>query len=209
MKHMQRAILAMALVATPALALESTMRGLPPPSDEMVVPIPSLSDNAAGAQKDEGTVEILSDPALLPEPVRRMREQILEACRSGNLEGLRALLGTGDTATQLSFGEAADDPIEFLRAASGDGEGHEILAILAEVMEENFVRLDAGTSQELYVWPYFFAYPLDQLDAPQRVRLFRLVTSGDYEGMLAFGGYNFYRAGITPEGHWAFFVAGD
>jgi len=27
--------------------------------------------------------------------------------------------------------------------------------------------------------------------------------------MKAFGTYIFYRVGITPDGHWAFFVAGD
>ena len=64
-------------------------------------------------------------------------------------------------------------------------------------------------SHELYVWPYFFAHPLDKLNPMQRVELFRIVTAGDYEDMRLFGGYNFYRAGISPEGQWIFFVAGD
>ena len=62
---------------------------------------------------------------------------------------------------------------------------------------------------ELYVWPYFFAVPLDRLTPPQRVELFKIVTAGDYEEMKTYGTYIFYRVGITPEGRWSFFVAGD
>ena len=39
--------------------------------------------------------------------------------------------------------------------------------------------------------------------------MLRLVTAGDFADMLEFGGYNFYRVGITPDGQWKFFVAGD
>ena len=37
--------------------------------------------------------------------------------------------------------------------------------------------------------------PLDRLDPRQRVELFKLVTSGDYEDMRDFGAYIFYCAG--------------
>jgi hypothetical protein len=61
----------------------------------------------------------------------------------------------------------------------------------------------------MYVWPYFFAVPLDALTGRQRVELFKIVTAGDYEDMKNYGAYIFYRAGISPEGRWLFFVAGD
>lgn len=41
------------------------------------------------------------------------------------------------------------------------------------------------------------------------VELFRIVTAGDYEEMLLFGGYNFDRFGITENGEWTYFLAGD
>lgn len=170
---------------------------------------PDAADEAQPDDPDLPLPEILTDLSLLPRPVQRMRELILEACESGDIEALRRLIGTGVDITQLSLGGIEGDPIDFLREISGDGEGHEILAILQEVLEAGYVHMDAGTPNELYVWPYFFAYPLDKLNARQRVELFRLVTAGDYEDMKAFGGYNFYRAGISPEGQWVFFVAGD
>lgn len=176
-----------------------------PPGEELGDPARSQT----GFGDDEQSIEILYDTNLLPLPVRRMRELIMDAARSGDPEGLRMLLGSGANITQLSFGDVDGDPIEYLRSVSGDAEGHEMLAILLEVMEAGYVRFDVGTDNELYVWPYFYAMPLETLTPEQRVELFKLVTAGDYEDMLSFGAYIFFRVGITPEGRWLFFVAGD
>ncbi|MDR7031796.1 hypothetical protein [Mesorhizobium sp. BE184] len=153
--------------------------------------------------------EVVYDLSKLPEPVRRMHDLIVEAAKSGDIEKLRPLIGTGDSMTQLSLTDIDGDPIDFLKGLSGDTEGQEILAIMEEVMNAGYSHIDVGTDQELYVWPYFFALPLDKLDARQRVELFKIVTAGDYEDMKQFGAYIFYRVGITPEGRWKFFVAGD
>lgn len=214
--------------ATPASALsEIPEEDVEPPPEIIQVPLPppitapagedaADEDMPAGGGTGESTEtapapetpEVLYDLELLPEPVRRMRELIIEACEAGDIEALRPLLGQGETGTQISSGSGDVDPIAFLRDVSGDGEGHEILAILLEVLEAGFVHMDQGEPGEIYLWPYFFAVPLEGLTAPQRVELFKLVTAGDYEDMKAFGAYIFYRVGITPEGRWAFFLAG-
>jgi len=167
--------------------------------------------DAAGetAPEQEPVPEVQYDLSLLPEPVRALHEKIVAACKAGDVEALRPLLATGEEATLLSFGGVDGDPIKFIKELSGDGEGHEILAILEEVLEAGYVHLEPGTDGEVYVWPYFFAVPLETLTPSQRVELFRLVTAGDYEDMKNYRAYIFYRVGITPEGKWAFFVAGD
>ncbi len=213
--------------ATPAEVMEEPAEGIPMPDKPALIPTNPV-DSEEGEQEakpDNGDVpqagrnrpkdddipvpEILRDLSALPGPVKRMRELIIEACQSGDIEKLRPLIGTGEDITNLSFGGLDSDPIEFLRATSGDSEGHEILAILLEVLEAGYVHLDAGKAEELYVWPYFFAVPLDKLSPPEKVELFKLVTAGDLEDMQSFGAYIFYRVGITPEGRWSFFVAGD
>ncbi len=166
-------------------------------------------DDIAAGQEEQTYPPIMRDLSKLPFPVRRMRELILEAALSGEIENLRQLIGYGDDVTMLSLGGIEEDPLNFLKSLSGDKNGHEILAILAEVLESGFVHMDAGTEHELYVWPYFFAWPLDKLSPPQKVELYRLVTHGDYQDMESFGAYIFYRLGITPRGRWRFFVAGD
>ncbi|WP_159592780.1 cytoplasmic protein [Chelativorans xinjiangense] len=188
-------------------------------ADRIPLPGPELPSSQAGDEPIDATrpdtsldaalPEVIYDVDRLPEPARRMRNLIIEAARSGDPEKLRPLLGTGPERTQISLGGLEGDPIDFLREVSGDEEGQEILAILIEVMEAGFARLDEGTDLERYVWPYFFALPLEELTPAQRVELFTLVTAGDYEEMKDFGAYIFYRAAITPEGRWLFFVAGD
>lgn len=145
----------------------------------------------------------------LPLSVKRMHELIREAAASGDPAQLRPLIGTGGNTTQLSLSGFAGDPIEYLQGLSGDEEGLEILAIMMDVLDAGFVRLDEGTTEEVYVWPYFAAGPLSELTPVQKVELFRIVTAGDLEEMQAFGAYNFYRLGISPSGQWRFFVAGD
>ena len=178
------------------------------PSDEEE---PGDGEDAARPEVDPNAPipEIVYDFSKLPEPVQRKRQMIIDACKTGDLEKIRPLLDTGDDGTQLSLGGVEGDPITFLRELSGDKEGQEILAILEEVMSAGYVHMDAGTQNDMYVWPYFFAVPLNRLTAPQRVELFKIVTAGDYEDMKTYGTYIFYRVGITPDGRWSFFVAGD
>ena len=186
--------------------------------DRFVIPPDALSelrrsdDKPSRALRTEPTdvvPEILRDESALPAAVRKTRSAILEAARAGDLAALRPLLGAGDQATQLSLDALETDPIEFLLSASGDPEGHELLAILIEVLEAGYVRVDDAEDGVLYVWPYFAAYPVAKLTPPMRVELFRLLTGGDYEEMREFGAYVFYRVGIAEDGSWRFFLSGD
>ena len=149
------------------------------------------TDGEEGGQSDIARPEIDENGPLpeivynldrLPEPVRRMHDLIVEAAKSGDIEKLRPLLGLADGMTQLSFGDIEGDPIDFLKGLSGDPEGQEILAIMEEVLNAGFVHLEAGTPNEIYVWPYFFGIPLDKLDPRQKVELFKIVTAGDLRG---------------------------
>jgi hypothetical protein len=108
----------------------------------------------------------------------------------------------------FSFTEEKD-PVGFWKANYPDSDGVEALSILITILETGFVRVDEGTAQDMYVWPYFVRMPLKTLTAPQKVELFRIITGADYKDMIAFGAYAFYRLGIGPDGTWHFFVAGD
>ncbi len=153
--------------------------------------------------------EVSYDLSKLPPAVREMHDKIVEACKSGDIEKLRPLIGSGNEQTQLSLTEIDGDPITFLHDLSGDTDGQEILAILEMLLDTGYVHINVGKPDEAYVWPYFYAMPLSRLDARQRVELFKIVTAGDYEDMKTYDAYVFYRVGITPQGRWAFFVAGD
>jgi len=194
----------------------------PPPSGLVPLPAPIAPpayqdpDNPlAMPDNSRSSVSGTAEPAIggsldeLPEAVKRMRERIIQAARDADFEALRPLMGSGSERTQLSFGQVDGDPIDFLRSQGGDPDGYEILAILEEVLAAGYAIYDPGTPNETYVWPYFAATSLETLTPKQRVELFKLVTSGDYEDMRDFGAYIFYRAGISADGRWRFFVAGD
>jgi hypothetical protein len=144
----------------------------------------------------------------LPPPVKRLREQIIEAAATGDPEKLRVIIDAQSEPPDFGPSDTGD-PIGYLKLQSGDSEGREILAILTEVLEAGYVHVDVGTPDEVYLWPYFARYPIDKLTPPQLVQLFKLVYAGDYEDMLSNGVYDYFRAGISPDGEWKFFTAGD
>jgi hypothetical protein len=165
------------------------------------------AEDRAGATETE-IPKVEYDVSILPAPVERLRQQIIEAATSGDPERLRPIIDANGEPPAFSF-NSVDDPIAYLKSISGDPEGREILAILIEVLEAGFVHVDVGTPNEMYVWPYFARYPVDKLTPEQLVELFKLVYAGDYEDMLVYQTYFSYRAGIAPDGTWRFFLAGD
>jgi hypothetical protein len=167
------------------------------------------ADDAPAEDEPQTPVEVFYDIEKAPEPVRRMRQLIVEAAASGDIERLRPLLGKGVTQTQVSMVESEEGPVETLKGQSGDPDGIEVLAILLDVLSTGFAHVGAGTPDDMYVWPYFAEKPLASLTPPEKVDLLRLVTAGDYADMQEFGSYNFYRVGITPDGEWKFFVTGE
>ena len=150
--------------------------------------------------------EIITDLSRLPAAVARTRDRILAAARGGDLQQLATLMN--ESKPIFSFTDDKD-PVAFWKANYPDSDGIEALSILITILETGFVRVDEGTAQDMYVWPYFVRMPLKTLTAPQRVELFRIITGADYKDMIAFGAYAFYRLGIGPDGTWHFFVAGD
>jgi hypothetical protein len=157
---------------------------------------------------DAPAADIIRDLSTLPEPVRQMRERLVEAAASGDIERLRPLIEGTPKPPQIMSNES-DDPIDTLKNFSGDPDGQEILAIILDVLSTGVARIDAGTPDETYVWPYFVGKPLSSLTPPERVELLRIVTAGDLMGMEETGNYNFYRIGISPDGQWKFVAGGD
>ncbi len=140
----------------------------------------------------------------LPAPVLDMREAILSAVRSGRIEDLRHAWELNELKPDI--GEAAaGDPIAHFKRISGDGEGREILAALAEILEAGYVVLPLGPDLEnnrIYVWPYFAEVPLDKLTPAQEVELLRLVPPAAAQAMRSAGKYTYWRIAIGADGTW-------
>lgn len=183
-----------------------------PDPDVLEEEVPSgeedTADPAPAAGEATEPPEVHYDTDNLPPPVRRLREQIIDAALTGDIEKLRPVFEANEGPPAISSAEGGD-PIDELRSLSGDPEGREILAILIEVLEAGYVHADVGTPEEMYIWPYFARYPVRRLNGPQMVELFKLLTAGDFEDMKIYDVYLFYRVGIDPKGVWRYFLAGD
>jgi hypothetical protein len=146
----------------------------------------------------------------LPAPVQDMREAILGAIRSGRIEDLRHAWELNELKPDLGV-PSVGDPIAHWKQISGDGEGREILAALAEILEAGYVVLPLGRDIEnnrLYVWPYFAEVPLDKLTPPQEVELLRLVPPATAKDMRSAGKYSHWRVVIGADGTWHSFRRG-
>ncbi|TQN62889.1 hypothetical protein FLX27_04795 [Agrobacterium tumefaciens] len=164
---------------------------------------PATPDNAA-----EMSVVIEHDISKAPEAVRKLRQEIMDAAASGDIEKLRPFIAAGQKEFRID-GNDGEDPIAALKSYSGDPDGLEVMAIIIDLLSTGYAHVDAGTPDEAYVFPYFAGKPLNTLTAPEKVELLRIITAGDLADMQEYGNYSFYRIGISPDGKWKFFTAGD
>lgn len=192
----------------PVAAGEAVTEGNQLPMPGALIDRSATGNSTADDADDHVVAEISHDISRLPEPVRRIRELIVEAAASGDVSRLRMLMNPGPDQVQITGGED-QDPLDALKAFSGDPDGLEVLAIILDLLSTGYAHMDVGTPEEVYVWPYFAGKPLAELTAPEKVELLRIITAGDLADMQEYGNYSFYRIGISPSGEWKFFSAGD
>lgn len=140
----------------------------------------------------------------LPAPVEEMREAILAATRSGHIEDLQVPLDWNELRPDVAA-SAVDDPIAFWKKESGDGEGREILAVLANILQMRPAELPLGKDLEnniVYVWPYLAESKLDALTPAEEVDLLRLVSPNEAKAMRAAKKWTWWRLSIGADGTW-------
>lgn len=176
------------------------------PSEDAEPAEPGAAPPAARPQNSDAALpQVHYGDADLPEPVRKTRAAILAVAKTGDISGLAPLLGDGATP-MLSQTAPVGDPMTYLKEISGDPEGREVLAILADLLESGWVVVDQGTAQETYVWPYFAEIPVDRLTPPEIVELYRILTAADVDEMRAYGTWLFFRLTIAADGTWKTFL---
>jgi hypothetical protein len=158
------------------------------------------TSSAAGGE----TPEVLYDFNALPDPVKRMIEQIAAAAQSGEIENMRPVFESNELKPMVTAAYV-DDPIAFWKKGSVDGTGRDVLAAMLDVLSSGFVRVGTG-QDEMYVWPYFAETDLKRLTPAQEVELYRVVAAPDAVGMKTSGKYSYYRLGIAPNGVWHYFI---
>ncbi len=170
------------------------------------------------------------DLAALPERVRAMRELILEAVESGDIEDLRRAIERNETLPIFATGPQRPrtfaDVVEFLKAQSFDGQGRETLAIIAAIFDQAYVKISRGPVVT-YEWPAFAARSMSEASEEDRREMWRCVRFANFAASsdkaldsktldaktldaktLDSKTPAIERIGIGADGTWHYFVAG-
>lgn len=180
----------------------------PAPAPEQATPstAPGPQCSAAGLSDD------LPDQDYLPGPVAGMRSDIVAAATRCDYRKLGKLALAGAEGFTYSFGDAGDPARYWRRLERAPLRRREkVLALLVETL-----RLEAcnqpyqpqpGRELVLYAWP---AAQCNDADDDDWAALEPLYGSKAIAAMRSGGsGFIGYRVGITEDGDWQFFVAGD
>lgn len=152
-----------------------------------------------------------TDLAKLPRPVAEMIDAIQVAVNSGDIDDLRTAIEWNELPPAFSA-ERDDDPITFLKEASDDKSGHQMLAILGNLLAVGPARQHLGRDPEnsgVFVWPYLAERPLDKLTPAEEVDLYRLVPADVIAAMRTAKRWTWYRVVIGADGTWHSFMRHD
>lgn len=143
----------------------------------------------------------------LPKHVADLRDDILAAARSGNIDDLKAVFEMSGRPPDVGAG-GASDPIAALKKQSADGNGREALANLIELLNMPPAAQPFGKDIEnnlLYIWPYLVDRPLDKLTPAEEVDLYRLVTPAKAAEMHEKKRWLWWCVVIGADGNWLMF----
>lgn len=136
-----------------------------------------------------------------------MRQRLLEAARTGEVDNLQAAIEVNELPPAFVRGPRVE-PLAYLKARDADG-GRETLAMLVTMLLLPYARINAGTPQEMYVWPYVAALDPRTLTSEQKVDAYRVVPASQFRESVARGRYVHHRVGIGPDGTWHYFITGE
>ncbi len=151
------------------------------------------------------TISDDAQPNDLPAVLSEVRSELLAAATACDFERLGSMAEADGTS--YTFG-GGFDPAAYWGDLETNGETP--LADMVQLLELEPALFDVGEGNLFYVWPAVYALQ-DWSDATEEQRqvLADLFGADQLAGWDSFGGYAGYRVGITTDGRWAFFVAGD
>ncbi|MCC2102082.1 MAG: hypothetical protein KDJ12_14255, partial [Hyphomicrobiales bacterium] len=103
----------------------------------------------------------MTDAAALPRAVVAIRQKILQACATRDIEALRIPIDWNEVRPLFERGvkrPPGEDPIERLKTLSFDGKGEEILTLLRNVLRQAYVIETRGKAR-MFIWPAFALKP--------------------------------------------------
>lgn len=145
---------------------------------------------------------------VLPQRVAAMRDKILEACESGDIDQLRPAIERNETMPLL--GVSGDRPrsfataIEFLKSRSFDGQGRETLLLLENILSAPCVRETAGVHVS-WIWPAWGLVETNLQAEELAEQKARCISFGDFLASKNGAFPALQRVSIGADGTWHLF----
>jgi hypothetical protein len=137
----------------------------------------------------------------LPEVVARARDAIALAAVSCDLVALESL---ADPDFVSSFGGG-----DFSNILEWEENGRGELDTLVQLFDTRYA-VQQFPEMTLYLWPAAFVYESwDEIPDADLEDIIEIFGEGEVDMLAQFGVYAGWRIGITADGDWRFFVAGD
>ena len=153
----------------------------------------------------------IGDLALLPAPVAKIRDRILAACATGEVEALRVPIDWNETrplfAKSGAF-KAGTDPIEILKALSFDRKGRETILLIRAIFAQPFVKIFREPTT-LYEWPAFARNLQAPASEDEALARWRCVRFSDLMRSNAEGRPRATRIGVAADGVCHYFWSED
>lgn len=147
----------------------------------------------------------------LPPAAADMRDAIETAIQAGDLAELKVAYDLGELKADISD-QPVSDPVAYWKSQSADGEGGDILAVLANILAVGPAQVSRGQDPEnnaVYIWPYLAELPLDKLTPSQKVDLLRLMPAAEAKAMMEKKTWTWWRLTIGADGLWHAFKKGS
>ena len=151
---------------------------------------------------------VSDDLKALPEPVRTTRAAMLTAARAADPGALQAIVDDQGKPIQLGFG-GAETAAQFIEGNSQTGDGLDVLADLADILEAPYAKVDDGEGGHFYIWPYLAGGDLTDLTDADKVVAYQLIDPEALPDFVEYGGWLSFRTIIDEDGTWQAWVAGD
>jgi hypothetical protein len=165
---------------------------------------PQAEASKASSARAAEAVEVGFAVGLLPANVAEMREAILAAALSGNLQELMIPVQWNELPPDFGA-KPVKETLEAWRKASHDGSGREMLALIANILTAPYAVRRQGADIEnakIFIWPAIAEVPLDKLTPPLEVSLLRLVGVDEARRMKKAGHYDGYGVAVGADGTW-------
>lgn len=163
-----------------------------------------VSSAAVVLARDDGARRIYGTDSL-PEHVASMRDALLDAVDSGDIEDLAIPIEMNELPPVIRFGAvASEDPMEGVREM---GEAFGPALLLKQLRAA--LELPAGRDGDLYVWPYVASLDMRKLNAPEADDVRRVEADGDWCFAGSDGQYVGPRIAIGADGTWHSMHMGD